>query len=220
MVIDANKDATNMEFLIVFFFVLFQKRIKEKKIMKSIVDHEGRKFRSIVELCEFNNIGYRVLLRRLERGLSMEEALTLPVVERAKHAKMSDKEYAKEYHQRNRDKILAYQAEYREKNRDILAEKSSKKRAEKRLEEKVKRETDMLTEWYKLRSAIDSNFDNLNLEEFERLNFEDMLIAIDDIQLGNFVAKNPFLWQRGNEYLKQKKQEVVYQKFFVNEIDD
>lgn len=188
--------------------------------MKSIVDHEGREFRSIVELCEFHNIGYRVLLRRLERGLTMEEALTLPVVERAKHAKMSDKEYAKEYHQRNRDKILAYQAEYREKNRDILAEKSAKKRAEKRLEEKVKRETEMMTAWYKLRSEINSNFDNLNAEEFERLNFEDMLIAMDDIQLENMVAKNQFLWQRANEYLKQKKQEIVFQKFFAEEIDD
>lgn len=188
--------------------------------MKAIIDHKGQEFKSIVAMCEFYNIGYRVFLRRIERGHSIEEALTMPVLERPKHALLSEEEYSKMYREKNRDKILEYQREYREKNRDILAEKSAKKRAEKRLEEKVKRETDMLNEWYKLRSAIDSNFDNLNLEEFERLNFEDMLIAIDDIQLENFVAKSPFLWQRGNEYLKQKKQEIVFQKFFADEIDD
>lgn len=195
--------------------------------MKEVRDHEGRVFRSIVEMCEFYNIGYRVFLRRIERGHSIEEALTMPVLERPKHALLSEEEYAREYRERNRDKIQAYQKEYREKNRDILAEKSAQRRAQKRLESKdkkmVKREEnkmDMLTAWYKLRSAINSNFDNLNAEEFERLNFEDMLIAIEDIQLENLVAKTPFLWQRGNEYLKQKKQEIVFQKFFAEEIDD
>lgn len=191
--------------------------------MKAIVDHEGRVFRSIVEMCEFYNIGYRVFLRRIERGHSIEEALTMPVLERPKHALLSEEEYAREYRERNRDKIQAYQKEYREKNRDILAERRAQKRLESKDKKMVKGEEnkmDMLTAWHRVRSAINSNFDMLNAEEFERLNFEDMLIAIDDIQLENFVAKNPFLWQRGNEYLKQKKHEIVYQKFFSDDIDD
>lgn len=173
--------------------------------MKAIVDHNGQEFKSIVEMCKFHNIGYRVFLRRLERGHSMEEALTMPVLKRPKHAQLSEKEYAREYRENNKERISEYQAEYRAKKREEN-EKSGKE--------------DMLTAWYKLRSAINSNFDMLNPEEFERLNFEDMLIAMDDIQLENFVAKNPFVWQRANEYLKQKKQELVFQKFFAEEIDD
>lgn len=203
-----------------FFFALFQKILRlEKNNMKEIIDHEGRIFKSIVELCEFHNIGYRVFLRRLERGLSMEEALTLPVVERQKYAKMSDAEYAKEYRERNRDKILAYQAEYREKNREKLAENREKKRIEdrkngkKKATKKESKEMDTLTTWLEAKALIDSVS---TAQDFVYKNFEQVLCDVADVKLMRAISNSSYLWQRANNYFICKQREKVRDNFFEN----
>lgn len=188
--------------------------------MKSIVDHEGREFRSIVELCEFHNIGYRVLLRRLERGLTMEEALTLPVAERKKYAKMSDEEYSKMYREKNHDKILEYQRKYREENREKLAENRAKKRIEdrkngkKKATKKESKEMDMLTAWLEAKALVDSVS---TTQDFICKNFEQVLCDVADVKLMRAISNSSYLWQRANNYFACKQREKVRDSFFEND---
>lgn len=187
----------------------FKSRKEIIKMSRAVTDHEGHNFRSMAEMCEYHNIGYRVVLRRLERGSTIEEALTKPVVEVPKRASMSEKERAKLYQENHKAEIKEYQARYR-----------AKKRMEKNSVDKGKKTMDLLLAWHEIMSAINTNFQNLTEQEFERLNLEDLLIEIDDIRLENAVVVNPFLWHRGNEYLKQKKQELVFEKFIAEETED
>lgn len=188
--------------------------------MKTIIDHKGQEFKSIVAMCEFYNIGYRVFLRRIERGHSIEEALTMPVLEHPKQALLSDKEYAKEYRERNRDKIQAYQKEYREKNREKLAENRAKKRIEdrkngkKKATKKESKEMDMLTAWLEAKALVDSISET---QDFICKNFEQVLCEIADVKLMRAISNSSFLWQRANNYFACKQREKVRDSFFEND---
>lgn len=209
------------------FFVL--KRKETFNMSRAVKDFEGREFRSVAEMCEFHNMGYRTYLRRIERGWSEVDALTKPVEKHPKWAKLSEKEQGKLYRENhkaeskayrekpeNKAKAKAYQVKYREQKRKEKAESRKKKCQNETQEETM----NPLSAWYEIMSAINTKFQTLNVQEFERLSFEDLLISIGDIKLEYAVAKSPFLWQRANEYFKQKKRESVLETFFENEIDE
>lgn len=186
--------------------------------MKTIIDHKGQEFKSIVAMCEFYNIGYRVFLRRIERGHSIEEALTMPVLEHPKPALLSDKEYAREYRERNRDKIQAYQKEYREKHREKIAEYRKPKRIEdgksgKKSVKKEEKTMDMLTAWLEAKTLVDSISET---QDFICKNFEQVICEIADVKLMRAISNSSFLWQRANNYFVCKQREKIRDSFYEN----
>ncbi len=61
---------------------LFKKGRLEPAPKDNIVDHKGNKYSSILKMCNAYGINRSTYLQRIERGLSVEDALTLPAAKR------------------------------------------------------------------------------------------------------------------------------------------
>ena len=58
---------------------LFSKERLDPLPKDNITDHKGNKYSSILKMCESYGINRSTYLQRIEKGLSVEDALTLPV---------------------------------------------------------------------------------------------------------------------------------------------
>lgn len=91
-------------------------------IKKQVKDHEGTEFPSITAMCEYYGIKRKTYCQRIKHGLSVEDALTLPVRPTSLKSDLSEKERAKiyfaKYYSQNKEHLNAYSREYKEKNRD------------------------------------------------------------------------------------------------------
>lgn len=58
---------------------LFSKERLDPLPKDNITDHKGNKYSSILKMCEAYGINRSTYLQRIEKGLSVEDALTLPV---------------------------------------------------------------------------------------------------------------------------------------------